>query len=238
MPTEEKSPKLSLAPEGRLLARQGWLSRQPDDFQHAIFGIIIWREVSTGTSIIIAGDLDGGLWGVESGQVDITSGLSTPDSPPAHVGHPGSWWGPATLLDRPRNASVTARTPAVLALVPLTAMKALLDANPGWWRSVADLTMDLVELVGSGLADLLIRDSRLRCIAVLLRISNCRYGPLMTSGEVTTPLAQDEFAAMANLSRGSVGEVLRSLEADGLISLGYRNVTLHDPSRLRAFLAN
>ena len=51
----------------------------------------------------------------------------------------------------------------------------------------------LSQLVAS---DMLIRDSRRRCLAALLRVADCRTGgPEPTTAE----LSQDELAAMANL---------------------------------------
>jgi hypothetical protein len=41
---------------------------------------------------------------------------------------------------------------------------------------------------------------------------------------------------MANLSRHTSGEILRELEADGLITLGYRSIALRDPASLRAII--
>jgi CRP-like cAMP-binding protein len=228
--------RVEIADATARLRSSGWLSRQPAGFQQAIVAIIVWRKVEAGAAVIIAGDADGGLWGVASGLVDLTSALSTADSPPSHIGHPGSWWGPAPAFGRSRNSSVTARTTALLALVPQGALEALLAANPGWWRCVGDLAVELMELALGSFADLLIRDSRLRCVAVLLRVAGCRFGPPPPPGEITVPLAQDEFAAMTNLSRGSAGGVLRELEAEGLIGLGYRHVTLFDPLRLRQLL--
>lgn len=218
-----------------LLMERGWLSRQPEEFRQAILAIIVWKQVDAGDTIIIGGDVDGGLWGVADGYLDITSAISTADSPPAHIGQPGSWWGPMPVFGGKRNSNVTARTDALLALVPLGALQALLAANPGWWRSVGALAVELMEVAAVGLADLLIRDARLRCVAVLLRVAGCRMGP-PPGAAITVPVSQDDFAAMTNLSRGSAGAVLRGLEAEGQIRLGYRSITIIAPPRLRQLL--
>jgi CRP-like cAMP-binding protein len=52
----------------------------------------------------------------------------------------------------------------------------------------------------------------------------------------TVSVSHDDFAAMANLSRHTSGEILRELEADGLITLGYRSIALRDPASLRAII--
>jgi uncharacterized membrane protein len=47
-------------------------------------------------------------------------------------------------------------------------------------------------------------------------------------------LSQDELAALSNMSRTTISTILRDLENDGLIKLGYRSVTVIHPGRLRA----
>jgi CRP-like cAMP-binding protein len=83
---------------------------------------------------------------------------------------------------------------------------------------------------------MMIRDSNRRCAAALLNVANCRRGEPSSTPVLNAPLSQEELAAIANLSRTSISSILRDLEADGLIELGYRTVTLRDPARLRALV--
>ena len=83
-------------------------------------------------------------------------------------------------------------------------------------------------------ADLMIRDTRRRCAASLLRIANCRFESPEDADQVDAPLSQDELAALSNMSRTTISTILRDLENDGLIKLGYRSVTVIHPGRLRA----
>lgn len=220
------------------LRSNGWLSRTPPAFQDAMLGIAVWSVVEPGISVIIAGVQGGGIWGVADGQVDITSGLSTAESPPAHIGHAGSWWGAAPVFGRPRIASMTIRSTAMLVQLPLVALNAQLDRNPAWWRHVGDLVVEHMELASVGMADLLIRNSRRRCVAVLLRIASRRLGMPASESAATVSVSHDDFAAMANLSRHTSGEILRELEADGLITLGYRSITLREPASLQAIVSD
>jgi CRP-like cAMP-binding protein len=41
------------------------------------------------------------------------------------------------------------------------------------------------------------------------------------------------LGAVANLSRNSVNRIVKALEAQGLVSVAYRAITLPDPARLR-----
>jgi DNA-binding GntR family transcriptional regulator len=49
-------------------------------------------------------------------------------------------------------------------------------------------------------------------------------------------LTQDELAGAANMSRNSVGTMLKRLAARGLVELGYRSLTVVSPAALRAFV--
>ena len=216
-----------------LLTGTGWLSRTPPAFQRAMFDMGVWREVDAGSTIIMAGDNGGGLWAVARGQIDIVTALSTPDAPPAHIGQPGSWWGAAPVFGRPRNASATTRTPALLAQFPLAGLNAMLVHKPGWWQYLGALVLDLMELASGAASDLLIRNARQRCIAVLLRVTDCRARDPLRPPPYSVTLSHSDLALMANLSRYPVGEILRDLDREGLIELGYRTITVVDGARLR-----
>jgi DNA-binding GntR family transcriptional regulator len=51
-------------------------------------------------------------------------------------------------------------------------------------------------------------------------------------------LSQEELAAISNLSRTSISTILREFEEAGLVTLGYRSVSLTYPARLRALVDN
>ena len=79
----------------------------------------------------------------------------------------------------------------------------------------------------------IIRDSRRRCLLVLLRIANCRFGDKATA----TADMRQELAAMANLLRKTAGRILRVLAETELLTVGYRSIALHDAAALRGMLA-
>ncbi len=216
----------------QLLTRDGWLGHQPTAFQAALLDIVIWRHVEAGTTINYAGDADGGIWGVAQGQLDMISAVSAVDSPVADIHLPGSWGGMAPLLGRTRVSNGTARIPTLMAVVPLSRLQQLLGQHPEWWECIAQLAMDFAVHYGGATGDLLIRDSRQRCIAVLLRLADCRH--VDRAMPPTIIISHGDLAAASNMSRHPAGEVLRELDALGHIDLGYRQVTILDALALRA----
>lgn len=209
----------------RTLASQGWLASADPAFRDAILAASQIRQVQMGQSLSFAGDADGYVWGVISGQVDFTSGISAIDAPVADIGLPGDWWGFRPLYGNTRAVHAVARTRLVLAELPLRQLSAMLHSNPRWWEQVAMIFAAKEERWGSGMVDLTIRDSRLRCIAVLLRLANCRH-VVTAIPPVTIHFTQEQLAAAANLSRYPTGTVLRDLARAGLIRLGYGTITI------------
>jgi CRP/FNR family transcriptional regulator, cyclic AMP receptor protein len=211
-----------------------WASRQPEAFQRALIDIVVWRHVEAGTTINHAADEAGGLWGLARGQIDVASALSEPGSPVGDLYLPGQWAGIGPIFGRPRGADGTARVASLVAIVPLQRLQGQLQANPGWWECLGQLATYQVFRYGGAIGDLLIRDARRRCIAVLLRLADCRHRN--PAAPPTIIVNHADLAAAANMSRHPAGEILRELDALGLIDLGYGKVTIIDAAKLRAIV--
>jgi CRP-like cAMP-binding protein len=118
-----------------------------------------------------------------------------------------------------------------VALAPRHGLVALLAENPLWWRCIALHVCEAMDTASQIATDMLIPDSRRRCIAALLRIAGCRN---VGTAPAKAAMTRDELAGMANLSRQTIGPILRDLAAAGLVEVGYRVIVLHDPAGLRA----
>lgn len=215
------------------LSRIGWLSPVAPDFRKALLCDILWRRFEAGETVGFVGDAAGGIFGIAAGQLGQTSGVGAVDSPVAHVSLPGNWEGTNPVLGRPRYADSTAMTASLIALVPLAKLRRHLADNPAWWEDIGHLVREHTVRFGSGMTDLLMRDSAQRCMAVLLRFGGCRFAG---DAPVTIALTQDQLAASANMSRHLAGEALRRVEADGCLSLGYRQITILNAGALRAMV--
>ena len=214
--------------------RSGWLGRQPAMFQAALIDAVTWRHADAEATINLAGEQGGGIWGIARGQIDIIGALGVADSPIADIHLPGIWGGMAPLFNRARVSNATARIPTLLAIVPLVRLKEILNSHPEWWECIGQLTMDFAIRYGGATGDLLIRDSRQRVIAVLLRLADCRHRDPATPPSII--LSHNDLAAAANMSRHLAGETLRNLAEQHMIELGYRQVTILKAAALRALV--
>ena len=171
------------------------------------------------------------------GTVTLTTALSVPDTPLTTISHPGLWFGYVPLLANDKLVtSIMARCDVMVGTITPSDLEALLSTNPPWWRHVGTLGILYGNLAANIAADMMIRDSRRRCVASLLRLGNCRATDPDVAWPIEAPMTQEELAANANLSRTSVASILRDLEDQKLIRLGYRSVILDKPDVLRAIV--
>lgn len=217
------------------LTRRGWLSRTPPDFQQAVLTQCIAQQRSAGDPLYYSGDEVGGMFGVVSGTIEMASIHSNDDAYFLHLGQAGTWFGEASVLTgTPRVVSASARTDCVVAYLSLTAITSIVTREPKFWRHLGVLAVEHNAMAISGGADLMLRDVERRCIAVLLRVSGCRFREPGSDEHPEAVMSQEELASMANLSRKSVGDILRKYELLGHIELGYRTIVVKAPNALRA----
>jgi CRP-like cAMP-binding protein len=221
-----------IAEAALVLRARGWLSRTPPEFQDAVLDRCVWQNVDAGTSLTHGGDRAGAMYGIACGVIGITPAVGPADLPLINVVHAPYWFGILPVVSNaPRAVSVTARSQCLTAVVPQPALAALLAARPEWWQLMAMQALEHFGAAAQIASDLLIADSRRRCIAVLLRAAGCRSGGAATGD---AGISQAELAAMANMSRQTTSIVLRDLAAQQLIALGYRGIAIRDAAALRA----
>ena len=215
----------------------GWLSEVPAPFAEAILANCKWRIIEAGQTVQHAGDRKAGIFGVGRGTIAFSTALGSAEIPTMHIGHPGSWFGYVPVFtgaDLPMG--VTARSEVMIAGIGQPQLEQMLTQRPEWWRHIGLLAVIYSNTAVNVAADLMIRDNRRRCAASLLRIANCRFDQPQDTTPVDAPLSQEELAAICNMSRTSISTILRDLEADGLIRLGYRSVRIIHPEQLRVLV--
>lgn len=214
-----------------VLKQRGWFSRTPPEFQTTLLARCNWDIFAAGETLIWGGDREGGIFGLAEGSVSVSAAGGAADVAPIHIVRPPFWFGLNPIVaGEARNVTVTARSECLVAQAPQHVLAAIMAERPEYWRLTGQLLVDTVAIAVQAVADLMLRDNRRRCIAVLLRVADCRnFG----DAPVKADIAQEELAAMSNLSRQTVGPILHELERSGLIALGYRSIDLQNPARLR-----
>ena len=218
------------------LAATGDLAVMPERLRTAVLDRCSLRRFSAGENLYALGDPPGGPYGLVAGGVALFMGQAEHGPHFAHFGRPGVWFGEGSALtDQPRQVGAVATRNTTTLHLPLPAIRTLASTDGEVWRWIAMLTSQHLKIAMGAIIDLMIRDPADRAIAVLLRLAD-RRSPGGPGGPATVDASQEDLAAMANLSRNALGTVLRRLEAEGLIRIGYRQITLTAPDALRARL--
>jgi len=221
----------------RILADSPWLAATPPDFRAAFLALARWQRAEAGATITLAGEEADDIIGLANGIAAFTSSKGRADTPIMHMARAPFWMGYGPLLlGRPRVVTAVARTPVRFASIAKAKLVTVLESRPDWWRHFVLLLGEYGDINAVIAADLLILNSDLRCAAVLLRFGGARFADPADTPEIEVPVTQDELAAAANLSRNSVGAVLRRLSERRLVRTGYRTISIMRPAELRALV--
>jgi len=215
---------------------RGWFADSHPGFRREILGLARPKAFAAGTIIYKAGDAGREIFGIRSGVVTLQGRFTHPDAMLLHMLRAGDWFGTVPVLaGRSRRINAAARTDVELLRVPGEELQALLRRHPEW---VVDLGRDVVyslDVALQGAADLLIRNASPRCAAVLLRLAGRRWASGPDAGMPSgIPASQSEIAMLCNVSRNTFSRVMREFTSLGLVTLGYRSLTVNDPAGLRA----
>ncbi|MEB0047924.1 MULTISPECIES: Crp/Fnr family transcriptional regulator [unclassified Pseudomonas] len=210
-----------------------WFSHLPVPFQDGLLAAARVRRLSAGQRLFKRGDPPCGLYAVLEGAVSIgaVSGqgkealLSRVESP--------HWFGEICLFDgQPRTHDAIGMGHCILLHVSQAALLKMLDEQPLYWRHVALLMSQKLRLTFINLEQLSLMPAPARLAHRLLMIAD-GYGETDSPRRVLQ-LPQEQLASMLSLSRQTTNQILKALEGQGIIGLGYGEIQILDAERLRA----
>lgn len=203
-----------------VLARTGWLSRQPTEFQALIARLGRWRSFKAGEILYLAGDEATSMVGLADGILEITFPLVVDEPVVIHRAEPGFWTGEASLLaGQTRYISIVAATDIRVFVVAATGIRRALEVEPRHWPSVYDLSLTSSVTAITLLAEVLSLSPRARVARILLRLAR-------PDGSV--PGSQEDLARLLGMTRSSVRRALSSLIDLGAVEGGYGVLAIHD----------
>jgi CRP/FNR family transcriptional regulator, cyclic AMP receptor protein len=215
------------------LAETGWLSLVSTRFRDAVLERCALRRFRRGQVIYEVGDPPGGLWGLVSGRLAIEIAPKGRGPALAHFALPGYWAGEGPAINRmPRRISLLAAQPSVLLNLPLAEFDAIVARDPEGWRWLALLSTMQLDLAIGVIDDLMIRAPRARVAALLLRLAGAREGFFAAPQLADIHVSQERLAQIAVLSRTTLGDMIRQLAEDGVLSLDYGRIRILDNEAL------
>jgi CRP-like cAMP-binding protein len=213
-----------------VISRRGWLAQQPAAFRAEVLERALVQSYEPGKALYHLGDPPGGIYGLVSGMLRVTTAPGAALPRTVHMGTPGFWTGEGPyMIGGGRRIELRAASACQALHLPLETMEQMTAADPAVARRFGQIPLVNIDLLLRMVHDLLIKDPDRRIGAVLLRAT--------AGGTHAVPLPQDAIGDMACATRKQVNLSLKRLAAAGWIAHGYRSVAVIDAAGLRAFVA-
>jgi CRP-like cAMP-binding protein len=217
------------------LLRGQWFSHLPVSLQDSLLSVAKVRRLSAGQCLFQRGDPPCGLYAVLEGAVRIGAVNEHGKEALLSLVEPPHWFGEICLFDgQPRTHDAFGLGPCTLLHIPQTALLALLDDQPVHWRQLALLMSQKLRLTFINLEQLSLMPAPTRLAHRLLMIAE-GYGEIDEPRRVLQ-LPQEQLASMLSLSRQTTNQILKDLQGQGILKLGYGEIEILDAQRLRALL--
>ncbi|NNB46982.1 Crp/Fnr family transcriptional regulator [Pseudomonas chlororaphis] len=216
----------------RLMSGQ-WFSRLPAQLQNSLLANARLRSLAPGQRLFQRGDPPCGLYAVLEGTVRIGAVSEEGKEALLSLVEAPHWFGEISLFDgQPRTHDAYAVGPCSLLNVPQAALLELLDEHPQYWRQLALLMSHKLRLTFINLEQLSLMPASARVANRLLMIAR-GYGETDTPRRVLH-LPQEQLALLLSLSRQTTNQILKDLQGQGILKLGYGEIEILDEARLRA----
>ncbi|MFD0979989.1 Crp/Fnr family transcriptional regulator [Tropicimonas aquimaris] len=220
--------------EARLL-HADWLSVLPGDLAKRLRVASARRKCPSGTVFWSYGDKPDGLYGLISGSVRMDTIWSHHGPSMLSTFHAGAWLGEAEFLaDSPRITSMSALRACEYLFIGAKTIETIVRERPELWRGIGLLAFEHLSLAVAALDDAMIRSSKARLAAVLVRLCGARLGTAEDTVSLEIDVTQSDLAQMANLSRSVVGGHLEEMERNGIIRRSYGRMSVANIDALRA----
>ncbi|MBT8769337.1 Crp/Fnr family transcriptional regulator [Metapseudomonas boanensis] len=209
-----------------------WFSNLPCNLQDELLALAQLRPLAPGQRLFRRGDPPCGLYAVLDGTVRVGGTSESGKEALLMMMETPSWFGEISLFDGlPRTHDAFAETATTLLNVPQAALLALLQREPRYWRDFALLMSQKLRLAFIALEEMSLLPASQRLARRLLMIAE-GYGETAERRRVIQ-LAQEQLALMLAVSRQTTNQILKELEAQGVLRLTYGEIEILDLERLR-----
>lgn len=200
----------------------GWMLRCLDSRRadarvaERLAGHVEHRRLEPGRVVFAEGRMPSGVWIVRSGALELSSGSGRHRVVVAVLGPCGIAGDVPLLLGRPAVCTARALGDVQALYLPAAVFAMLLETEPGFSRAWLNGVAARQAHAQDAFAGTVGASAQSRLARLLLR--EARDGIVSCS--------QSTLAAMAGLRRPTVNQILKEFERDGLVSIGYRQVSV------------
>lgn len=214
-----------------LLNQGHWFAALPAALSQTLLEMARVQRLGAGQRLFRRGDRPSGLYAVVEGAVRVGAIGENGKEALLTLVEPPYWFGEISLFDGlPRTHDAFAESTSTLLLLPQAELLALLERQPQHWRDFALLMSHKLRLAFIALEDMSLLPAAPRLARRLLLIAE-NYGE--SEPRRVLHLAQEQLALMLSLSRQTTNQILKELEAQGVVRLTYGEIEILDVEHLR-----
>jgi CRP/FNR family transcriptional regulator, cyclic AMP receptor protein len=210
-----------------------WFQSLPDALRQQLQQQGSVRRLAAGQPLFARGDVSDGLYCVLDGSVRISGVSVTGKEALLAIIEPPHWFGEIALFDgQSRTHDARAEGPATLFHVQQAALIRLLDTQPAYWHDFGLLLAHKLRTTFLVLEDAALLPAADRLVRRLVVMAE-GYGEWTTRSRRELLVPQEQLARMMSLSRQTVNQILKQLEAQNLIRLARGGIEILDINALR-----
>jgi CRP-like cAMP-binding protein len=197
-----------------------------------IAALAVQRSYRSGEVVFMQGDPGDALYGVVTGKVRISAGVSDGKEIFLNIMEPGDTFGEIALLDGgSRTAAATAIVPSELVSIRRDHFLAVLEREPRVALELLRLCGERLRWTSGLIEDAALLDAPARLAKRLVSLS-ALHGQRVKDG-VTLRLSQEDLASFLGVSRQVVNQYLQGWLAQGWVRLGRGVVTVCNEDALK-----
>lgn len=222
----------------RKILTVGWLSHFNPELVDALLSTGRFVKLEKGETLYDIGQQQVCLHCIVCGSARFEISMNEQPTRLGHLIGPGFWFGENELaFGKSAILEVTCASKSVIFYLTETQFTAIAARHANAWKAIAALSSMNVGLAIGATDDLMIRNSRQRLSAVLLRLAARRNAFQEQPPLDNLILTQADLSAAANLSRSKTAEIMRSLTDVGAVQTSYGGLTILRPEILEKELA-
>jgi CRP/FNR family cyclic AMP-dependent transcriptional regulator len=223
------------------LLRAGvWFAQLSPPLRDALMAAARVRALGAGEPLFRRGDAPCGLYAVLEGAVRISgTGGSSDDSREVLLTllEPPHWFGEVSLFDgQPRTHDAVAEGATRLLQVPQPALMQLLACEPAHWREFGLLMSHKLRLAFMALeeaASLPVAQRLARRLVMMAEGYGVRRDAQQGAHRRSLAVSQEQLSMMLAVSRQTINQILKELEARGVLRLNRGGLEIADMAALQ-----
>lgn len=209
-----------------------WFASLPRELAERLVAQGTLRRLEAGQRLFGRGDPGDGIYCVLQGAIRITGITQHGSEALLALLEPSQWFGEIALLDSaPRTHDAWVESDAVLLHVAQPALKGLLDQHPEYWKEFGRLLAQKMRAMFSAVEDSAVLPATARIASRLAAMAG-GFGVWTGRSKRVVRVSQGQLGLMVSLSRQTVNQSLKELEAAGAIRRCRGAIEILDIDRL------